>query len=188
MRSSSLLRVEAERPLLPAEYAVLGLLAGEPQHGYELARRWQDSPLHEVFPVEQSVLYGYLRILERRGLLDWEERKVGNRPPRKIYRASEAGWEVLRPWLRAPVQRLREVRLDLLLKVYVIRLLDPRAERALIERQVTVCEQYLVDARARLDGADDFTALVLRSRTSAAEATLAWLRAWNADHVREQAS
>src|SRR3546814_5027236 len=67
-----------------------------------------------------DLLYGYLRTLDRRGLLDWEEHRVGNRPPRKIYSPSEAGWETLRAWLRLPVYRLREVRLDLLLKLHLV--------------------------------------------------------------------
>ena len=165
-----------ERDLLPGEYAALGLLADSPAHGYELARRWEASPLAEVIPTEQSVLYGYLRTLERRDLLEWEEVRVGNRPPRRIFTPSEAGWEVLRAWLRAPVRRMREVRMDLLLKIYLLRLLDPAGERRLLARQVEVCERYLEDARVRLDAAEGFERLVHESRTTAAEATLVWLR------------
>lgn len=169
--------MDEHRPLLPGEYAVLGLLGSEAQHGYELARRWQASPLAQVLPAEQSVLYGYLRNLERRGLLDWEEVRVGNRPPRRIFSASEDGWAVLRPWLRSPVRRMREVRVDLLLKIYLLRLLDPSGERRLIKRQVEVCEAYVADARAACEGAEDFERLVWESRAVAAEGTLTWLRA-----------
>ncbi|MCK9487389.1 MAG: PadR family transcriptional regulator [Dehalococcoidia bacterium] len=166
-----------ERDLLPGEYTALGLLAHEAMHGYELARRWEASPLAEVLPAEQSVLYGYLRTLERRDLVEWEEVRVGNRPPRRIFSASEAGWEVLRPWLRAPVARLREVRADLLLKIYVLRLLDPASEARLLIRQVEACEAYLAQARAHLDAAEGFERLLWGSKTTAAEATIAWLRA-----------
>lgn len=166
-----------DRDLLPAEYAALGLLAAEAQHGYELARRWHSSALAEVAPTEQSVLYGYLRNLERRGLLDWEEIRVGNRPPRRIFSASEQGWEVLRPWLRSPVLRMREVRLDLLLKIYVLRLIDPDGEPRLIARQIEVCERYVQDAQAHLAPADGFERLVWESKETAGRATLAWLQA-----------
>lgn len=180
--------MDTDRDLLPGEYAALGLLAVEPMHGYELHRRWQDSPIVEVLPVEQSVLYGYLRTLERRGLVDWEEHRVGNRPPRKILSPSEDGWTLLRAWLRAPVHRLREVRLDLLLKIYLVRLLDPRAEASLLARQVGVCERYVFDARTRLDASEGFAALVHQSRVSAAEATLAWLRTVGHDGRDSRAS
>lgn len=182
------LRRTDERALLPGEYTALGLLAAEPMHGYELARRWEASPLAEVLPAEQSVLYGYLRTLERRDLVEWEEVRVGNRPPRRIFSASEAGWEALRPWLRAPVARLREVRHDLLLKIYVLRLLDPAGEPRLVARQVETCEAYLGDARVRLDAAFDFERLVWESRVTAAEATLAWLRSMTPDGRRRKAA
>ncbi|MCK9495533.1 MAG: PadR family transcriptional regulator [Dehalococcoidia bacterium] len=179
-----------DRELLPGEYAALGLLALDPAHGYELHRRWQASPLAEVLPVEQSVLYGYLRTLDRRGLLDWEEHRVGNRPVRKIYEPNEAGWELLRAWLRAPVHRLRDVRLDLLLKLYVLDTLDPRAERALLDRQVEICERLAEEARAALSDVSDgvtseFTGLFQQSRVSAAEAALLWLRGYRDRHQRK---
>jgi DNA-binding PadR family transcriptional regulator len=183
-----MVRTVEERPLLPGEYAVLGLLAAEPQHGYELARRWLASPLALVLPAEQSVLYGYLRNLERRGLLDWEEVRVGNRPPRRIFSASEEGWEVLRPWLHAPVDRMREVRLDLLLKIYVLRLLDPAAERRLLSRQIEVCDAYLADARASAGDAEDFGRLIWQAKATAAEATLIWLRTLAPPEHRRTAS
>ena len=177
-----------DRELLPGEHAALGLLAVEPAHGYELHRRWQASPLAEVLPLEQSVLYGYLRTLDRRGLLDWEEHRVGNRPPRKIYSPSETGWETLRTWLRLPVYRLREVRLDLLLKLHLVGLLDPRAELALLDRQVAICERLLAETTAgaaQVDGTA-FAGLFQLSRASAAEASLRWLRDYR-DHHRKQA-
>ncbi len=170
-----------QRDLLPGEYAALGLLALEPAHGYELHRRWQASPLAEVLPLEQSVLYGYLRTLDRRGLLDWEEHRVGNRPLRKIYRPSELGEEFLRAWLRAPVHHLRDVRLDFLLKLHVVGQLDPRSKTSLLDRQITICGRLLEEATAALRAIEDetdFTALFQQSRMSAAGAALVWLRGY----------
>lgn len=178
-----------DRPLLPGEYAVLGLLAVEPRHGYELARAFAAPPLSEVCPVEPSLLYAYLRNLERRGLVDWEEVRVGNRPTRKTYEPSEAGWEVLRGWLRAPVTRMREVRLDLLLKLYLLRLLDPAGEPRLVARQVEVCAAYEQDARSRAEAAEGFSRVVWESKWRAAVATRAWLMAYSpAPPGREAAS
>jgi PadR family transcriptional regulator, regulatory protein AphA len=163
------------RDLLPGEYTVLGLLALEPAHGYEVNRRWQESPLAELLPVEQSILYGYLRTLDRRGLLDWEEHRVGNRPPRRVFALSEEGWEYLRPWLRSPVERMREVRLDLLLKLYLLEEIDPGGVPRLIAEQVAVCRRYVDREEARLDRAEGFTRLIAESRLSAGRATLGWL-------------
>jgi len=167
--------MESNRDLMPGEYAVLGLLAVESGHGYEVNRRWQESPLAEILPIEQSVLYGYLRTLERRGLLDWEEHRVGNRPPRKVFALSEEGWEYLRPWLRSPVERMREVRLDLLLKLFLLEEIDPRGVSRLIADQVVICRRYVEREEARLDEAKGFTRLIAESRLSAGRSTLGWL-------------
>ena len=177
------------RDLLPGEYAALGLLALEPAHGYELHRRWQASRLSEVLRLEQSVLYGYLRTLDRRGLLDWEEHRIGNRPPRKIYRPSELGEAFLRAWLRTPVRALREVRADLLLKLHILALHDPRAEATLLDRQLAICETLLEDARSAVAGEPDpaaFCSLFQQSRAASAEAALLWLRSYR-EHRRDRA-
>jgi DNA-binding PadR family transcriptional regulator len=164
-----------ERELLPGEYAALGFLAEEPMHGYELARRWAASPLTEVAPAEQSVIYGYLRNLERRALLGWSDVQVGKRPPRRIYELNEDGWSVLRAWLHAPVERMREVRLDLLLKLYFLEQLDPHAVAPLVARQVEVCRRYVDESEQRLAAREGFERLVAGARVSAGRATLAWL-------------
>ncbi|MDO9445999.1 MAG: PadR family transcriptional regulator [Dehalococcoidia bacterium] len=177
-----------DRPLLPGEFAVLGLLALEPRHGYELARAFSAPPLSEVCPVEPSLLYAYLRSLERRALVDWEEVRVGNRPPRKTYEPSEAGWEALRGWLRAPVTRMREVRLDLLLKLYLLRLLDPAGEPRLVARQIEACAAYEQDARAHAEAAEGFSRVVWESKWRAAEATRGWLVAYTPASGRKAAS
>lgn len=165
-----------DRELSLGEYVALGLLAMEPVHGYELARRWASNAVGEVMPAEQSVVYGYLRGLERQALVDWDEVKVGNRPPRRIYALNEDGWVALRGWLRTPVTRMRQVRLDLLLKWYLLEQVDPRAVPGLIAAQVAVCERYVAEANERLQQAEGFSQLVAESRLTAGEATLAWLQ------------
>ncbi len=164
-----------ERDLLPGEYIALAFLADEPLHGYELARRWAASPVMQIAPAEPSVIYGYLRNLERRALLDWNDLKVGNRPPRRVYEVNEDGWSMLRAWLHAPVERMREVRLDLLLKVYFLQQLDPHSVTTLIERQVRACERYVEAEQARFEECEGFERFVAESRLTAGRATLTWL-------------
>lgn len=167
----------ADRPLLPGEYAVLGLLALGPRHGYDMARVLEGE-LAAVCPVEQSLLYAYLRNVEARELVEWERVRVGNRPVRKIYALSELGWETFRAWVHAPVERMREVRQELLLKLYFLRALDPAAERRLVRRQVEVCERYVARAADQVAAAEGFARLVAESKSTAAEATGDWLRAY----------
>ncbi len=167
--------MRAPTDLQPGEYAALAFLAIEAGHGYEVARRWDASPLALIAPADQSTVYTYLRGLERRALVDWDEVRVGRRPPRRIYAPNEDGWSVLRAWLKQPVTRMREVRHEFLLKWYFLREVDPAAERALIRAQAQVCRTYIDDARVQLETAEGFERLVWESRLTAAEGVLAWL-------------
>ncbi len=164
----------AERPLLPGEYAVLALLALRPMHGYEMTAFIQDEGLSDVCPVEQSTLYTYLRNVETRGLVRWREERVGQRPPRKTFELTPAGRDLIDGWLRRPVGRMREVRLEFLLKLFFLARLDPEAHSALIAGQLRACEAYLKALDGRVLPAP-FEQLVMQSKRSAAEATLAWL-------------
>jgi DNA-binding PadR family transcriptional regulator len=172
------------RPLLPGEYAVLGLLLGGPKHGYEMARYFDRKDLAEVCPIEQSMLYTYLRNVEDRELVQWSEERVGNRPPRKLFELSAHGRDLIETWLDTPVERLRDVRLDFLLKLYFLRGLDPARERALVEAQILACSRYFERLEVREREAKGFARLVAASKRSGAESTLRWLReyAWELKH------
>jgi len=165
----------------PAQYAVLGLLREAPAHGYQLQRHFSpDGDLGIVLPIEQASLYGTLKDLAARGLIRGVERREGLRPPRTEYELTEVGVRALDRWLKEPVDRLRRVRVDFLLKVYFTRGHGRRALRALVDAQIAACEAYLahLDERAANLSADDFAHLVVESRTSAARSTLEWLRAY----------
>ena len=167
-----------ERPLLPGEFAVLGLLAIRPMYGYEMARYFDRDDLTEVCPIEQSLLYTYIRNVEERGLVTFTEERVGARPPRKTYALTESGRLLVNMWLRQPAERMREVRLEFLLKLYFLSQLDPAAEADLLRRQIDVCEAYQARLADRLEGATGFQRVVAQSKHSAAEATLRWLRSY----------
>ncbi len=179
-----------ERPLLPGEFAVLGLLALRPMHGYEMARYFDRDDLTEVCPIEQSMLYSYIRNVEDRGLVHWSEVRVGARPPRKIYELSGTGREIVETWLRQPAERMREVRLEFLLKLYFLHRLDPAAEVDLLRRQIDVCDAYRSRLATRVAESDGFQRLVAQSKLSAAEATASWLRdyAWQLEHSPRKAA
>lgn len=167
--------------LSPAQYAVLGLLHEAPAHGYQLQRRFTgDGDLATVLPLEQASLYGTLKELAAHGLIRGVEVREGARPPKTVYEVTPDGARALDRWLKLPVERLRRIRLDFLLKVYFTRRRGRRALRALVDAQIAECESYLVqlEPRAAEVVADEFASLVVGSRVSAARSTLDWLRAY----------
>lgn len=166
-----------DRALLPGEYAVLSLLAVRPMHGYEMVCFLGDEGLDAVCPVEQSTLYTYLRNVEARDLVTWTEERVGNRPPRKTYALTPSGEMLIHDWLRRPVERMREVRLEFLLKLFFLNLTDRPAMKVLLSEQIGVCETYLAHIQAAR-AESPFRRLVALSKASAAEGTLGWLKSY----------
>lgn len=166
------------RPLLPGELSVLALLRDGPMHGYEMARCFERDDLAEVCPVEQSLLYTYLRNIEDRDLVTWHEVREGKRPPRKVYALTDAGRSSVEAWLHEPVERMRQVRLEFLLKLYFLHHSDVRAEFALLQRQLAVCEEYRRRLYERANCSEGFPRLVAHSKLSAAEATIGWLQSY----------
>ena len=158
-------------PISAAQYAILGLLRETPSHGYEL-QHWftDDAELGAVLPLEQASLYAALKDLAARGLIGGTETREGLRPPRTVYALTAEGRRLLERWMSQPVERLRQVRLDFLLKMYFARKRGGTAARALLDAQIAACHQYLanLEARAAELDPDDFAYLVVESRTSAA--------------------
>jgi len=79
--------------------AVLGS-APEPMYGYQIAKRLEQVG-QGVLAGKQSALYPVLRNLESAGLLDSFVEPSMAGPPRRYYRITVAGREVLHAWVAA---------------------------------------------------------------------------------------
>ncbi len=140
--------------LSPAEYAVLGLLRQKPAHGYDLQRQLTGRQgLGIVCPVEPAMVYAILKSLSGLELIDgeWDNSTY---PPKAIYSVSDAGDAEFQRWLLRPVGRMREVRLDLMVKLFFLMGDEVDGDRVLarnlIEDQLAVCETYAVEIEQAL--------------------------------------
>ena len=79
--------------------AVLGA-ATDPMYGYQIAKRLEQVG-QGVLAGKQSALYPVLRNLESAGLLDSFVEPSMAGPPRRYYRITVAGREVLHAWVAA---------------------------------------------------------------------------------------
>src|SRR5262245_43504448 len=126
------------------EYAVLGVLRERPMHGYEVSRRFvADLDLGLVLPMDMSTVYAILKDLHEHGLIEGEREVVALRPPRTVYQVTPEAEGQLLHWLEEPVHRLREVRADLLVKLYFCRAAGSLSTRRLLEAQIDVAQDYL---------------------------------------------
>jgi PadR family transcriptional regulator AphA len=163
--------------LTPAEYAVLGMVRKTPTYGYELKQQFSGKRgLARVCPIEPAMVYAILKSLSGLELVDgeWDNSTY---PPKAIYSATEAGDLEFQRWLLRPVGRMREVRLDFLIKLHFLLDEDPAQARDLIEAQIEICREYEASVEEEQAGVEPhtFDAIVLESKASAGRATREWL-------------
>lgn len=168
------------RPEMPAEHALLGLLALEPNHaahGYDLARHFADGqPLGEVFRLEPGMLYHHLKKLAAAGWVESSTETQASRPARRTFRLSSAGRAELDRWLQEPVAHTREIRLEFLVKLYFAQRLAPGRVADLVEEQREVLRRLAANLESQLTSATEpFHQQVLQLRLAQTDAALRWL-------------
>ena len=171
-------------PLGPADYAIMGLLRERARHGYELAEAFHlGGDLAVVCGMPRNVLYAQVHRLERFQFVSGTLEQVGEIRQRMILRLTPAGETGFLEWLDQPVDRMREVRQDFLLKLYFSRRSVTHDTASLLDRQIARCDEYLAERvreRRRLT-AGSFDELLSQMRVSGARATLDWLREYRAE-------
>jgi len=86
---------------LSLPHVLLGLLAGEPRTGYDLARAMREE-IEPVWRSEISQIYPALARLRRAGLVVLRVLGPRRGPHRNLYRVTAAGRRELRRWLLEP--------------------------------------------------------------------------------------
>src|SRR5262245_56607427 len=122
------------------EWAILGLLCEGRTHGWSLVRALRpDGEIGQVWTTTRPLVYRALALLRQHGYVveqGSEASSVG--PSRTLLSATPAGRRALNRWLGKPVEHLRDVRSELMLKLLFLerRGKDPapllESQRALI--------------------------------------------------------
>jgi DNA-binding PadR family transcriptional regulator len=170
---------EATRPEISlVDFSILGLLHRHPMHGYEVARYFaQDLDLGLVVPLELATVYGVLKDLQGRGLIEGRREIVGRRPPRVVFSLQPSAEVELACWLQEPVRRLRDVRSVLLVKLYFCRRTDSPQISRLLDAQIGVSRSHLEALlRRRLEAKPaSFEELVCSAELGLARSIVTWL-------------
>lgn len=104
------------------ECAVLGLLAEGPSHGFALAKKLDaGSNVGRVLTVRRPLVYRALDRLLELGYVEPVTTEKGEGPRRVIHRITATGRRRLRRWLREPVEHVRDLRIEFLLKLALIK-------------------------------------------------------------------
>ena len=134
------------RPTLSVnEWAVLGLLVEQPRHGYDIAAELQpDTEVGEVWRLPRALVYRAITRLQALQLAEAQGTQPGSGgPPRTVHSATEEGRRRFDDWLATPVDHLRDLRAEFLLKLVFARRLGVdagelvRAQRQRLDAQLT---------------------------------------------------
>ncbi len=130
------------RQITPDE-TLLGLLAAQARHGYELQECFRDpAQLGQVWNLSTSQLYAVLKRLEQNGLTIGCITQTVDAPPRTEYTLTEIGMKRLEAWLQEenPSASVQCVRVEFLSRLYIARLLNIPTI-GIVERQKRACSE-----------------------------------------------
>ena len=157
------------------EWLVLAILSQQPAHGFAVAQRTASSgDLGRVWQIPKAVVYRAIGRLIEAGLLVPEGTEPGLGPQRTVYAATEDGRAAAERWLHEPVEHVREIRSELLLK---LALLDRAREdpAGLLRAQRAVLEPLVGAIESRRGASQGFDATLLAWRRATAVAALEFI-------------
>ncbi len=104
------------------EYAVLGLLAGGPTHGFAISRELAPSgEVGRILTVRRPLTYRALDRLVTLELAQPLHTEPGDGGPKRlVHKATEAGKHRLKRWLGEPVKHVRDMRIEFQLKLVLL--------------------------------------------------------------------
>jgi len=158
---------------MSVSYALLGLLEQEPNHGYELKRRY-DRYFAGERPLAYGQVYSTLARLARDGRVSEGGSLPGEGPERKLYAITPAGTEVVEAWLTTPEAPEPHLQTVLAVKVILSLLLERPAEEYLDNQRRSHLARMRELTAARKD-ASLVDALLMDHAIFHLEADLRWI-------------
>lgn len=189
---------------MSVKYGLLGLLAREAQHGYELKRSFERFT-GGFWDLNHGQIYQSLERLAADDLVRFTVESAANAPERKVYEVTEKGRRALDRWLQRSNARVRPLRDELFVRLAVMAGRPPQELQALIAeyrhsysehmRELTVAKRRSVERPETAPGrpADELEVeqMLLDAAIFHCEADLRWLdhcEAKLADRQRREAS
>jgi DNA-binding PadR family transcriptional regulator len=170
------------------KYALLGLLADGPRHGYELKTLYEEQLVPST-TLNIGQVYPALERLKRDGWVEYDVVAQQERPDKKVYVLTEEGRSQLQAWLDAPSPLSLDMRNETYLKLMLARQLvevDPQAVLKAEKRACLARLHEVTQARARAKAENERlqTILLLDLAVLRLEAFMKWLE--NCDEVLRQ--
>ncbi len=161
-------------------FGILGLLAEQPLHGYEVKNRFE-SLLGGTWEVNIGQIYSTLQRLERDGLVEAADDR-GDRG-KLPYHLTATGRRTLDDWLSQPEAEPQQLREEIYVKMLLAsRLANGNLDRLLVDQRRVYLQRLKdmagLERRAREQGRDDLVLLV-KGAVLHTEADLKWTEVWS---------
>lgn len=160
------------------EYILLGYVALQPAHGYELHQRLT-SDLGHLWHLSQSQVYSILNRLEKQGLLTGVLQAQSKSPDRRYFHLTPMGRRRFDVWLLTPTRGgLHAIRLNFISRLYFAHLLEKETVPQLIKEQFGETERTLAREQAVLalvPREQTFNRMALELRVRHLTVALEWL-------------
>lgn len=163
---------------LTPDHTLLGLLAIQPRHGYDLLESFRESShLGRIWNMSTSQVYAVLKRLEREGSITGYEVESEHAPPRTEYVLTPSGQAALEVWLSepSPSASIRRIRVEFVSRLYISRELG-RPTEPIITRQRAACIEEEARLNAiRVNADSSIERLILDLQIAQIRAVLDWL-------------
>ena len=168
---------------MSVRYGILGLLAREPQHGYELKNSFEEAA-GGFWNINYGQIYITLDSLVKEGLVEGKVKAggEGRGHNRKVFSITPDGLDELKRWLKAPVDKVRPLRDEVFVKLAFMDPSNPEMIHDLLDEQrrlylIKMAELTRRKQRLRKSRAKDklIADLLMDAALFHAEADLRWL-------------
>jgi len=160
------------------EWAALGLLCEEPRHGWAIARELApEGPLGRVFSCTRPLVYRALGQLRDAGLVEVRGTATSDAgPERTTLAATRRGRAAFARWREAPVEHVRDLRSELMLKL-LFKHRDGRDPSHLLRAQAASLAEAELALERRVRSAAGFDRTLVLWRLSVVRTALSFVEA-----------
>ncbi|MCX7038917.1 MAG: PadR family transcriptional regulator [Spirochaetes bacterium] len=160
------------------KFALLGLLAESPKHGYEIKRRFEGA-LGNIWSVSYGQLYPTLRRLSELGDVTKKTEPGKKAADKNIYSITEKGRKKIDEWLLKPLRSTYSVKDEFTLRFLFFSKLSPVQVRDYLraQREKTVLQKEIYERTlaSRGDEMGCFLQAIIRRGIIHLEAEIHWL-------------
>jgi DNA-binding PadR family transcriptional regulator len=149
------------------KYAILGLLAERPNHGYAIRAVFEER-LSDFWELNYGQVYQVLTGLEGEGLIGGRDERVGKRPQKKVYSVTSRGRTALANWLACSRYQRRPFRDDFYVRLMFADQTDREGVCSMLDAEFARGRERLAALIDRRDAATDRESLVPRFFAAAA--------------------